>query len=119
MRTGEAEGAVEGKMGQMSLTLEKSISNLNDELIGLFAGLNEGDFVDPSCDPKIVLEKLAGVQEQLGAIEEKAEGYKAMQETFHVPVYEFKQLKDTTSQFELKEEMWSSIKQGANKRKWE
>ena len=108
-RTGEAEGAVEGKMGQMSLTLEKSISNLNDELIGLFAGLNEGDFVDPSCDPKIVLEKLAGVQEQLGAIEEKAEGYKAMQETFHVPVHEFKQLKDTTSQFELKEEMWGKL----------
>jgi dynein heavy chain len=108
-RTSEAEGAVDGKMGQMTLTLEKSIANLNEELVGVLASLNSGDYVDPSVDPKLVLEKLLNVQEQLGAVSEKAEGYRAMQETFHVPVYEFKQLKDTTSQFELKQEMWSKL----------
>ena len=109
MRTGEAEGAVEGKMGQMTLTLEKSIANVNDELVGILASLNSGDYVDPSVDPKLVLEKLQTVHEQLGAISEKAEGYRAMQETFRVQVYEFKQLRDTTSQFELKQDVWTKL----------
>ena len=74
-KTGEADGAVEGKMGQMTATLEKSIANLEEDISGVVESLNAGDFVDPACDPKLVLEKLAGVQEQLGAISEKADGY--------------------------------------------
>ena len=47
--------------------------------------------------------------EQLTTTAEKAEGYRAMQETFRVTPYEFKQLRDTTSQYELKLEMWTKL----------
>ena len=63
----------------------------------------------PLCDPKLVLEKLAGVQEQLSAISEKADGYRAMQETFHVPVSEFRELDDTAAQFDANMEKWTKL----------
>ena len=108
-KTGEAGGSVEGKMGQMSATLEKSIANLNEDLVSILAGLNSGDYIDPACDPKVVLERLQTVSEQMLAIGEKAEGYKAMQATFKTTPNDFKQLKDTTAQYELKMEVWTKL----------
>ena len=118
-KTGEAEGAAEGKMGQMTATLDKSIANLDEDLVSLLANLSSGDYVDPSIDPKMVLERLQAVSEQLGAISEKAEGYRAMQETFQntfaeegttpPPPKASKQLQDTTAQYELNLEKWTKL----------
>ena len=108
-KAGEAGGAVEGKMSQMNATLDKSISNLNEDLVSILAGLNSGDYVDPACDPKIVLERLETVSEQMTAIGEKAEGYKAMQLTFNCEPNDFKQHKDTMAAYELKIEVWTKL----------
>ena len=64
---------------------------------------------DPSSPhgPKVVLERLDEVRAQLEAMSEQAEGYKQMQETFHLAPHEFTQLRDTISQYELKHEIWT------------
>jgi dynein heavy chain, axonemal len=108
-QTGSADGAVGEKMEQMVATLNKSIANLNEDLVSIMASLSTGDYVDPTVDPKVVLERLHATKEQMAAIAEKAEGYKAMQETFKQPPQEFKQLNDTMGQYELRMELWSKL----------
>jgi dynein heavy chain len=119
LRTGEADNASDGKMGQMTATLEKSISNLNEDLVGISVGLADGDYVDPTVDPKLVLERLQSVQEQMVAINEKAEGFKTMQETFaktmggeeaeNFKPNDFKELKNAQATFDQKMEIWTKL----------
>ena len=109
LRAGESEGMVEGKMGTMTSTLEKSIANLSEDLMSILASLHTSDYIDPLCDPKLVLDKLSTVNEQLISLGEKAEGYRLMQETFRMQTREFTQLRDTISQYELKREMWQKL----------
>jgi len=107
--TGEADGAVEQRMPAMTVSLDRSISKLNEDLMATFTTLHTGEFVDPVCDPKVVLERLSEVRTQLEAMSEQADGYKQMQETFHIPPHEFTQLRDTISQYELKHEIWTKL----------
>jgi len=119
LRTGEADNASDGKMGQMTATLEKSISNLNEDLVGISTGLEDGDYVDPTVDPKLVLERLQSVQEQMVTINEKAEGFKTMQETFAKTMggddaegfkpNDFKELKNAQAMFDQKMEIWTKL----------
>lgn len=109
LKAEEAQAMVEGKMGTMTNTLEKSIANLNEDLMSILASLHDGDYIDPACDPKLVLDKLQTVNEQLVSLGEKAEGYKQMQSTFHMQSREFTQLRDTVTQYELKLEMWQKL----------
>eukprot|EP00965_Chrysotila_dentata_P134111 4435224-Pleurochrysis_carterae.AAC.1 len=105
----EAEGQLEQRMPSMAGTLEKSISNLNEDLMSILTSLHTGDYVNPECDPKTVLDKLHGVSETLSTLGEKAEMYKQMQETFHMQAYEFTQLRDTITQYEAKRELWEKL----------
>jgi dynein heavy chain len=118
-RTGEADNSSEGKMDQMTQTLDKSIQALNEDLVGITEGLADGDYVDPTVDPKLVLERLQGVQEQMDSINEKAEGFQAMQETFaktmggeeaeNFKPNDFKELKTCQALFEQKMEIWTKL----------
>ena len=94
---------------QMTVSLERSIDKLNEDLMSIFTTLHTGEFVDPACDPEVVLERLGEVHTQLEAIGEQAEDYKQMQDTFHISQYEFTQLRDTISQYKLKIEIWSKL----------
>ena len=75
----EAEQQVEQRMPSMSSSLDKSIANLNEELMSILASLHTGDYVDPAGDPKGVLEQLTGVEKALTALGDKAEMFKQMQ----------------------------------------
>jgi dynein heavy chain len=105
----EANGAVEQRMPAMTASLDKSITKLNEDLMVQFTTLHTGEFVDPVCDPKVVLERLEEVRASLEAMSEQADGYKNMQETFHLAPHEFTQLRDTISQYELKHEIWTKL----------
>ena len=45
--------------------LERSIDKLNEDLMSIFTTLHTGEFVDPACDPEVVLERLGEVHTQL------------------------------------------------------
>lgn len=109
VKAAESESMVDGKMGTMTASLEKSIANLNDELMAILTSLHTGDYVDPACDPKVVLDKLQTVHEQLLSLGEKADGFKLMQTTFGMAAGEFTQLRETMAQYELRTEMWQKL----------
>ena len=69
-RTGDAGGAVTGKMDAMMSTLDASIDKLTEDLNAMLSGLGQGDYIDPAMDPKAVLEKLNNVQEQVTMLTE-------------------------------------------------
>ena len=96
-------------MPAMTASLDKSITKLNEDLMTQFTTLHTGEFVDPVCDPKVVLERLDEVRTSLEAMSEQADGYKNMQETFKLAPHEFTQLRDTISQYELKHEIWTKL----------
>ena len=52
-------------MPQMTVSLERSIDKLNEDLMSIFTTLHTGEFVDPACDPEVVLERLGEVHTQL------------------------------------------------------
>ena len=45
----------------MTVSLERSIDKLNEDLMSIFTTLHTGEFVDPACDPEVVLERLGEV----------------------------------------------------------
>ena len=61
----DADVAVEQRMPQMTVSLERSIDKLNEDLMSIFTTLHTGEFVDPACDPEVVLERLGEVHTQL------------------------------------------------------
>ena len=61
----DADVAVEQRMPQMTVSLERSIDKLNEDLMSIFTTLHTGEFVDPACDPEAVLERLGEVPTQL------------------------------------------------------
>ena len=61
----DADVAVEQRMPQMTVSLERSIDKLNEDLMSIFTTLHTGEFVDPACDPEAVLERLGEVHAQL------------------------------------------------------
>jgi hypothetical protein len=61
----DADVAVEQRMPQMTVSLERSIDKLNEDLMSIFTTLHTGEFVDPACDPEVVLERLGEVHAQL------------------------------------------------------
>jgi dynein heavy chain len=109
VHTGDAEVIVEGKMNQMTTSLQRSIGQLNDELLGITAGLSSGNYLDRRCDPKVVLEQLTNVQKQMASLNEKAEGYRTMQQTFKVPLNQFSHMKEAKVQFDIKHELWNKL----------
>ena len=108
-RAEEAEGATGGKMEQMTKTLEQSIQNLNEDVVSITESLTEGEYIDPTCDPKLVLEKLQAVQEQMDSYAEKAEDFRQMQATFKMEPAAFKEFNEAQSTFEGKMEIWTKL----------
>ena len=108
-KVAEAEQEIASKMAGFASSLDKSIATLDEDLMSVLASLHSGDFVNPDADPRLVLEQLQGVSQNLEELSEKGETYKQMQEIFSVPVTDFTQLRDTAAEHAAKLEMWQSF----------
>ena len=92
-------------------SLEKSMGTLTEELLSILASLHSGDYMDPDMEPKVVLEKLDAVREELDTITEKAEMYATWFGVFKLGDGEqsLTSLKDTATQYEMKREIWQRL----------
>eukprot|EP00304_Pavlova_gyrans_P012708 CAMPEP_0206041750 /NCGR_PEP_ID=MMETSP1466-20131121/6142_1 /ASSEMBLY_ACC=CAM_ASM_001126 /TAXON_ID=44452 /ORGANISM="Pavlova gyrans, Strain CCMP608" /LENGTH=4121 /DNA_ID=CAMNT_0053416453 /DNA_START=38 /DNA_END=12403 /DNA_ORIENTATION=- len=107
----EALASVEDRKPKHMETLDQYIAKANEELLGILASLHSGDYMDPTQDPKQVLEKLDTVREELDGISERAETYADYQRIFKIGDGEqsLTSIKDTELQYKVKRDIWQRL----------
>eukprot|EP00736_Rhodelphis_marinus_P004047 Rmarinus@m.11564 len=104
-----AVNQIDTQMASMTITLDKNIDNVNEDLLSTLASLHTGDYFDPDADPKVVLSKLEGVRDQVEQMEEKAEQYTRYQKLFGLTPSEYANLTDAKNAYDQRRQVWESI----------
>jgi dynein heavy chain len=104
-----AQAHKDSSMQSMAVSLERSISQINDDLLSMMTQLRSGDFVTVDADPKVVLEKLSVVKETINNLEEKANQFTSYEELFGLGQSTWDNLNDVTKQYEERLDLWQCL----------
>jgi len=99
------------RLPEMTNTLDVSIARLNDQLVQIQAGLEEGIYIDSQFfdDPSAVLTELDNLRIRLETVDEKAKTYTKYQALFDMPIYQYKNLKNAQVNFEVTDNLWKTV----------
>lgn len=106
----DAEVFIDSKLPEMTQALDMNIAKLGDQIIQQRQQIQGGVFIDPDTDPKSALDDFEVVRTKLDQITELSKTYSSYQELFGIPVYDYKNLRETEEAFSLQLNLWTGIK---------
>ncbi|GBG24991.1 Dynein heavy chain 6, axonemal [Hondaea fermentalgiana] len=106
----DAEIFIASKLPEMTQTLDMNIAKLGDQLVQLRQHIQSGVLVNPDTEPKIALDDLEAVRAKLDQFTDLSKTYSQYQELFGIPVYDYKNLRETEDAYQVQFNLWTTIK---------
>ncbi|KAK3267509.1 hypothetical protein CYMTET_23939 [Cymbomonas tetramitiformis] len=105
----EADVFIEERKQGMMATLDKNITNLNEELLAVLGNLHSGSFVEPESDPAEVVAELELIRNSIANMRQKSETYQGYQKLFNMTVDDFSNLALTEKECGSRYNVWKLL----------